>query len=502
MKKKHTRTSSRWSIGILALVALTAGVPRVIGALMVRKEPFGDAYCYIEQVTSMRWKMAAGTFSVADLFGFWLPLYQFVCSIFSLAVNEPVYVSKLVSAVAGTGICILVYLCANILTSNQKLSLAAALAIALNPFHIQYSMSAMTDMPHALLVIGCLYFVLIGKWTLAACLGAAACLIRLESWTLIAVFPTVEYLRRRKVPILNTLIIATGPAFWLFICWVAKGTPFASFQAQRQYMLSRLAAHPEFGQLTFDRMLIDANRLLYGVNVAVLAGCIVGLVLLVRQWQKNREWLRANDLMVCLTFFSAYLGFIALAYLSKKQSDIWPRYGLVMFALGLPVLAYSAKQILRSSSVLAKGGLAFVLVLGLLQFRTQGEDLARFVTQKTRPEIIANYLRQEYVADPSIKIFCDSPEVRIISGIPGEHYYHSFSEGVPRDREGFVGFLRQNGITLLVIPEETETSTPSQLYPGLVKETGGIFESIVPPPDDRRADSLYRLRANTSSPAG
>ena len=502
MKTKHTRTSRRWSIGILALVALAAGVPRIIGALLVHKEPFGDAYCYIEQVSSMRWKMAAGTFSVPDLFGFWLPLYQFVCSIISLAVNQPAYVSKLVAALAGIGICVLVYLCANILTSSQKLSLAAALAIALNPFHIQYSASAMTDMPHALLVMGCLYFALTGKWTLAACLGAAACLIRLESWILVAVFPTIEFLRRRKLPILNTLIIATGPAFWLFICWQAKGNPFASFQAQRQYMFSRLAAHPEFGQLTLDRMWLDANRLLYGVNLAVLAGCIIGLVLLFRQWQKNREWLKATDLMVCLTFFFAYFGFIVLAYLTKKQSDIWPRYGLVMFALGLPVLAYSAREILRSSSVLAKGGLAFVLVLGLLQFRTQGEDLARFVTQKTRPEIIANYLRQEYASDPSIKIFCDSPEVRIISGIPGDHYYHSFSVGVPTDREGFLGFLRKNGITFLVIPEESETSTPSQLYPGLVTDTGGILEGLILPPDNRRADSLYRLRANTPSPPG
>jgi hypothetical protein len=502
LKTKHIRASRRWSIGIIALVALTAGVPRIIGALSVHKEPFGDAYCYIEQVSSMRWKMVAGTFSIPDLFGFWLPLYQFFCSIISLVVNQPVYVSKIVSALAGTGICVFVYLCANILTSSQRLSLVAALAIALNPFHLEYSASAMTDMPHALVVLGCLYFVLTDRWTLAACLGAAACLIRLESWMLIAVVPTIQFLRRRRVPVLNTLILASGPAFWLFVCWTAKGTPFASFQAQREYMLARLAAHPEFGQLSLDRMWVDANRLIYGVNLAVLAGCIVGLVLLFRQWQKKREWLKATDLMVCLSFFFAYFSFIALAYLTRKQSDIWPRYGLVMFALGLPVLAYSAQQILRSSSVLAKGGLAFVLVLGVLQFRTQAEDLTRFVTQKTRPEIIANYLKKEYASEPSIKIFCDSPEVRIISGIPGEHYYHSFSIGVPKDRDGFLGFLRTNGIKFLVIPEESETSTPSQLFPSLVKDTGGIFEDVIPPPDDRRADSLYRLRAETAPPPG
>ncbi len=143
-----------------------------------------------------------------------------------------------------------------------------------------------------------------------------------------------------------------------------------------------------------------------------------------------------------------------------------------------------------------------MLVLGLLQFKTQGEDLSRFVTQKTRPEVIANYLKQEYVSDPSIRIFCDSPEVRIISGIPGEHYYHSFSDGVPTDRENFVKYLRANGIKFLVIPEETETSTPGKLFPGLVKETGGILEDVIPNPEDRRADSLYRLRAEKPSASG
>src|SRR6266436_109121 len=266
---EQSRVSRRRWLGSLVLIALAAGVPRIVGALFLDKEPFGDAYCYVEQVSGMRWKLVAGTFSIRDLFGFWLPLYQLFCSLISLVITQPVYISKLVAAVAGTGVCIFVYLCTNILTSSQKLSLLAALAIALNPFHIEYSASAMTDMPHALLVLACFYFILNEKWTLAACFGAAACLIRMESWALIAVFPTLYFLRRRRVPVLSMLILASGPAFWLFICWQAKGNLLASFRAQHQYMLERLAAHPELGRLTFDRIFLDANRLVYRINEAV-----------------------------------------------------------------------------------------------------------------------------------------------------------------------------------------------------------------------------------------
>jgi len=267
-------------------------------------------------------------------------------------------------------------------------------------------------------------------------------------------------------------------------------------------MVARLVAHPEFTQLTLDRIWIDANRLAYSMNVAVLAGCLAGLWLLFRDWRKSaglREWLRVTDPLVCILFFFVYFGFIVMTYLTKNNTDIWPRYGLILFSLGLPVLAYSAQQIFRRPSVLAKAALGIAVVVGIVQLKTQVEDLTRFVTQKERSQMIANYLKQEYASDPTIKVFCDSPEVRIVSGIPGDHFYHSFFDGVPKDRVGFLGFLRTNGIKFLVIPEENETSTPSQLFPSLVKDTGA-FEGVIPPPDDRRADSLYRVRVEKVSP--
>jgi hypothetical protein len=503
----QTRLSGVRSARNLILISLVAGVPRIVGALFFQREPFGDAYCYIEQVTSMRGKIVARVFAVENLYGFWLPLYQFFCAIVSLVVNKPVYVTRLVAALAGAAVCVLVYLCSYILTSSSRVSLLAFLAIAFNPFHLEYSSSAMTDVPHALLVIGCMYFVLTKRWTLAAVLGAAACLIRLESWMLIVLVPAIQFILRRKVPILTTLILASGPGLWLLICWRATGSPFASFQAHNQYMIARLTAHPEFNQLTLDRIWIDGNRLAYSMNMAVLAGCLAGLWLLWREWRKQPKWTtpgessNAQDLFVCLSFFFAYLSFILFAYLTKNNTDIWPRYGLVLLTLGLPILAYSARQFWRERYALAAAVLGAAMVVGIFQVKTQTEDLARFLSQQDRSEEIANYLRKEYALDPSIKIFCDSPEVRIVSGIPGDHFYHSFFDGIPKDRDGFVGFLRTKGIKFLMIPEEDETSTPSQLFPpGQARDTG-VFEDVIPPPDGRRADSLYRVR-DVKSPAG
>ncbi len=501
------KARSAWTIPGLIVISLTAAVLRIVGAFFLQREPFGDAYCYVEQMAAYRSEVVSGKFSINYLYGFWLPLYQFFCGLITVVVNQPVYVGKLVSALAGTGVCVLVYLCSHVLTSSQKVSLVAALAIALNPFHLQYSSAAMTDVPHALMVIACMYSVLTERWTLAACFGAAAGLIRLDSWMLLVIVPVIQLMRQRKIPVLTILILGIAPAFWLFICWRATGDVLASFHAHDQYVSARLAAHPEFNSITLDRTWIDANRLAYSANIAVLAGCFAALWFLVREWRKTPRPFATPlasphfaVLFTALSFVFGYFSFILLAYFTKNQSDIWPRYGLIIFALGLPVLAYSAQQLIKSPSVLAKVALGIALVAGASQFKTQAEDLKRFASTTDRSQTIANYLKQEYAGDPSLKIFCDHTEVRVISGIPRGQFFDSWS--APKDRELFIGYLRANGIKYLVIPQEPETSIPSQLFPGLIKDSGNVFEDVIPAPEGQRADSLYRVRAESPPPLG
>jgi len=191
-----------------------------------------------------------------------------------------------------------------------------------------------------------------------------------------------------------------------------------------------------------------------------------------------------------------------MAYLTKQQSDIWNRYGLLSFAIGLPVLAYSAQRVFNSSSPLAKSGVVIALVAGLVQFNTQALDLARFVWTYDRSQEIASYLRKEYAADPAIKVFCDHPEVRVASGIPREQFYDSSQGGTPKDKAAFIEFVRTNGIKFLVVPWESETSTARQLFPNLTKDPVAVFEDVIPVASDGSFDSLYRVRSEKLSPPG
>src|SRR5215813_12391007 len=79
---------------------LAAAIPRIIAALWLPNEE-GDPYSYLRAIEMMRDSIVNGHFTVAELFGFWLPLYQFVSALLSVVFGNPLYVAKLVSALSG-----------------------------------------------------------------------------------------------------------------------------------------------------------------------------------------------------------------------------------------------------------------------------------------------------------------------------------------------------------------------------------------------------------------
>src|SRR5258708_962777 len=128
-------------------LVLVSGLPRILGAFFL-PNAFGDAYVYIRDIGVMSTKLSAGTFALKDLFGFWLPLYQFISGVINVFIGNGFYSGKLVSSVFGIGACLFVYGITLHLTAHRTAALIGFLLIALNPLHIFYSASAMTDVPN------------------------------------------------------------------------------------------------------------------------------------------------------------------------------------------------------------------------------------------------------------------------------------------------------------------------------------------------------------------
>ena len=82
---------------------MISAIPRVLGACFL-PNAFGDAYVYIRDIGALSTRMRAGTFAIVDLYGFWLPLFQFICAVVNVLAGNGFYSGKLVAAVFGAGV--------------------------------------------------------------------------------------------------------------------------------------------------------------------------------------------------------------------------------------------------------------------------------------------------------------------------------------------------------------------------------------------------------------
>jgi hypothetical protein len=393
---------------------VVASLPRLLLAFLL-PNPDGDAYAYLNTIHAWRESLVAGTFTIKTLRDFWLPLYQFLCALISTAINHPVYVSKLVSAASGIGICALVFLITWHLTANRLVSLVAALLVSLSPLHILFSAFSMTEIPHALFVMGCLYAALTRRWMLAAVCAALAGFTRVESWMLIALLPTFEFFVRGRIPWRTCVVLGIAPLLWLYICWAATGDFLFYFHERSIYIRDHYTVISGYRNLSSDRLWWNGQRLLHSVNPVVLLGCFVGAGM--RSALKGRL-----DVVAVAACFFGYLGFLVAAFLSGNQPEIWDRYGLLSFVIGVPLAAWTYQQLTRGRPRFAVVLAAVSLAVCATEAQGQIEDARGTIKQTSAKQIIANSLYRHFQEDASIRILSDDPELPSMAHIPPDHF--------------------------------------------------------------------------------
>jgi hypothetical protein len=418
------------SILLWAGLILVSGVPRILGAFLL-PNAFGDAYSYLEYIEAMRSKLADGTFAIKDLQGFWLPMYQFICAAISLLFGHTFYVAKLVSAICGTGICLLVYQVSLRLTDHRSLSLLAFALAALNPLHILYSSSSLTDIPNGFLVMASLYFAIETRWKTAAVCAAAAGLMRVESWMLIALLPALQFLFQRRVSLAALGIMIVSPLFWFYVCWKATGSAMAYFEIRNRYVSEYTAANPAVTTFSLQRLLLDGEKLLVSTNFAVLCCCLAAALTIAKRMiaggaQKfGTAPLDFTGVIAADVFFLANLGFLLIAYFTGSQPEIWTRYGLIFFTLGLPVTAWTLLAITkrRSKIILATA------MLAVFAFHTKGQvgEVISCVSEESAKSVVATYLKEVHKNDPDLRIYCDDGQTRFLSGVPPDRFLTSYN---------------------------------------------------------------------------
>lgn len=491
------------SISLWVGLMLISGVPRIVGALLL-PNAFGDAYTYLEFIEAMRSKMADGTFTIKDLHGFWLPMYQFICAAASLLFDHTFYVAKLVSALCGMGICLLVYQISLRLTDHRPLSMLAFALAALNPLHILYSSSSLTDIPHGFLVMASLYFALEKRWKTAAAFAAAAGFMRVESWMLIALLPALQFLFQRRVSPWALLIMIISPLFWFYVCWKATGSAMAYFEIRSSYLAEYVAANPAVTTYSSQRLFLDGKRLLISTNLAVLCGCLASALMIVRMiikkvigggmgWHKfGLASLDFAGVIATNVFFLANLGFLLLAYGVGSQMEIWSRYGLIFFTLGLPVTAWTFLAITerRSKIILATA------ILAVFAFHTKDQvrEVVACLSEESAKSVVAAYLKEIHKNDPGLSIYCDDGQTRFLSGLPSDRFLNAYN--LPTDSAALLKLFDEAGVKYVVCPN-WEVSTLTKLFPEVREGKGSdVFHPVAQARSKRSGLELwvYRFR--------
>jgi hypothetical protein len=363
----------------------------------------------------MRASIVGGTFTISELFGFWLPLYQFICALISVVVGHPLYVAKVVSAICGTGVCLLVFVVSMRLTANRMLSLLAFFLIALNPIHIMYSSFSMSDVPHAFLVMSSLYFAIRNRWVVAASFVAAGGLMRPESWVFIALLPALQWLLHRRVSLIGFLVASSAPAVWIYISWTATGNPFEYFNVRSAYVKELLSESPGIGTLSLSNVLANLKTLMYSAGPAVIIACLIAAWLLIKRSARQPNGLSTESspaVVVTAAYFFSSLGFLLLAYFTKNQPAIFARYCLVLFALGLPVFAWTLLAARQWKPARALGLTVAFAVCCLWQFAVQLRDGVSFINNVSEKRIVADYLKATFRDGSNLKVFCDEDNLR------------------------------------------------------------------------------------------
>jgi hypothetical protein len=324
----------------------------------------------------------------------------------------------------------------------------------------------LTDVPHAFFILAALYFVLNRRWLVAAIFAALAGLTRVEGWMLIALIPALQFWKERRVSVAALLIMLVPPLFWFWVSWKAAGDWLATFKVRQQYHDWLLQQNPALQHFTLPGIMKDSAMFLSGVDVAVLIAVFVaGWLVLRKLTGKQRDDAGRQDvesIIPPLLFFFSFLALLTIAYLTHQQPIIFPRYGLILFSIGIPILAWTYFAIKKRRPDVSRRVIVGIFVLCVFnasaQFAGAIGELHRYSAQRR----VAKYLRQHFDQKSNAKIFCDEGTVKVLSGIPEDRFVASAD--VPSDYDGFYAALATNHVEWLVVAEQPG-STPARLFP-------------------------------------
>jgi hypothetical protein len=283
---------------------------------------------------------------------------------------------------------------------------------------------------------------------------------------LIALIPLIQFFKERRVSLVSIVILIVPPLLWFYISWKATGNWLACFAQRQEYHDWLLRANPAIAQFSMQNLLRDGATLLVSSDVVVLLASFVGGWFVVKSVPRLLKLRTEPDevklIFAPVLFFFAFFALLVVAYFTHQQPIIFPRYGLILFTLGLPVLAWTILQIREHHPRVLRRVLVGVVVICACNASIQLAGAVGVVNQYRAQRTVADYLRDHFDPKSNSKIFCDDGTVQVLSGIPMTRFVTSANS--PTIKEGFIEALGQRNVELLIVTEKPD-STAYKLFP-------------------------------------
>lgn len=419
-------------------------IPRIAAAFLLPNVD-GDAYSYAEMSHRIRDSIVDGSLSAKQMLTFWLPFYPILCALAELVYDDIVLVPKLVCTFFGAAAAAASYFIAFRLTQQKLLSLAAFAAVALNPFHVFYSASSMTDIPYACGIALALAFALHGRWLLASTGIAIAASSRYEGWLFIPIILGIILFSEKKFVWKSALILALPVVLSSLIALVAVGNPIAPFALRDEYVATYYRFHPVETSLDTATVVQNIVLFVFAIHpILAVSGIAAASFAVWKRWNSEDR----KPAAIAGVFFLIALTSVIASYFFGKQPVLFIRYGLCIFTIGIPIFAmgfFEVQKLVPKLRLVIWGGLAiFVAAHGVNSASIGLESIKQIEPHRKAAE----FLSAEFKKNPGIIVYCDEPTVRVLSKIPEKQFRTKFIS--PQDRDTLIEYMRKENVAFVV----------------------------------------------------
>jgi hypothetical protein len=189
-------------------------------------------------------------------------------------------------------------------------------------------------------------------------------------------------------------------------------------------------------------------------------------------------------LAATIMYAGGLFGFWLFIYMTRKQSLLVPRYGLIFFALGLPLTAWFLQSLRQNWKPWISNAVVAVMIVfcareAIRQRIIVSKVLDDFRAQQEIAETLSAAMSGERGSQQ--RCFSDNPAVRVLSKLPANRFVRSKTTPLiaSQNVSAFESYLKDRHVAYLVFLR-IEDSLPVKFYPELGNSTDMSSEKFQP----------------------